>query len=67
MSEPIMGFSENVKEGNIIMTESSSSGPGPPKRIPLTLQRKTVPIDSDLPENPIIFILGTQPQTRIVY
>jgi hypothetical protein len=58
MSEPIMVVSENVKEGNIVMPESSSSGPGPPKRIPLTLQRKIIPIDSNPPENPIIFILG---------
>ncbi len=58
MSEPIMVVSENVKEAGTIMTESSSSGPGPPKRIPLTLQRKPIPIDSNPPENPIIFILG---------
>jgi hypothetical protein len=58
MSEPIMVVSENVKEAGTIMTESSSSGPGPPKRIPLTLQRKTIPIDTNPPDNPIIFILG---------
>jgi hypothetical protein len=53
-----MVVSENVKEAGTIMTESSSSGPGPPKRIPLTLQRKTIPIDTNPPDNPIIFILG---------
>lgn len=59
MSEPIMVVSENMMgESNHTVTESSSSGPGPPKRIPLTLQRKIVPIDSELPEIPILFVLG---------
>ncbi len=59
MSEPIMVVSENLKAENGMITESSSSGPGPPKRIPLTLQRKITPIDSNLPDIPIIFVLGT--------
>nr|CAH0102549.1 unnamed protein product [Daphnia galeata] len=67
MSEPIMVVSENVKEGNIVMPESSSSGPGPPKRIPLTLQRKIIPIDSNPPENPIIFILGGPGSGKITH
>lgn len=59
MSEPIMVVGDSVmREVNKTVTESSSSGPGPPRRVPLTLQRKIIPIDSDPPEQPIIFILG---------
>lgn len=60
MSEPIMVVSNDSRKADktISATESSSSGPGPPKRIPLTLQRKIVPIDSKAPDVPIVFVLG---------
>ncbi|XP_032792607.2 uncharacterized protein LOC116929459 [Daphnia magna] len=68
MSEPIMVVSENMMgESNHTVTESSSSGPGPPKRIPLTLQRKIVPIDSELPEIPILFVLGGPGSGKITH
>lgn len=61
MSEPIMVVSNNenhIKVDKISPAETSSSGPGPPKRIPLTLQRKITPIESSPPDIPIIFVLG---------
>lgn len=60
MSEPIMVVSTENRNrtDKISPAESSSSGPGPPIRIPLTLQRKTTPIDSNPPDIPIIFVLG---------
>ena len=58
MSEPIMVVSANSNGENTTVIESSSLGPGPPIRIPLTLQRKTSPIESDNPDIPVIFVLG---------
>lgn len=59
MSEPIMVVSAGQKaEGS---ASSSDSGPGPPKRIGLTLQRKVEPISTDnIPNAPIIFVLGNK-------
>lgn len=57
MSEPIMVVdSENRK--SITPAESSSSGPEPPKRIPLTLQRKVAPLETSPSDVCVIFVLG---------
>lgn len=48
----------NHIEDNMAAAESSSSGHGPPKLVPLALQRKVPPIDSNLPDVPIVFVLG---------
>lgn len=54
MSEPNINFNGvNADKQNV------SSGAEQPKRVPLVLQRKVIPIDfSDIPDVPIIFILG---------
>lgn len=60
MSEPIM-----VANGRPIVPENggplgkSSSGPGPPRTVSLSFNRKITPVDmSDIPDVPFIFILG---------
>lgn len=63
MSEPIMVVNGNrIEESNPAnLADSSSSGPGPPKIVPLALQRKVVPVQgADLPDVPIIFVLGNE-------
>lgn len=60
MSEPIMVVSAGPRtDGSASSSDTSSSGPGPPKRIALTLQRKVEPVNVDnIPNAPIIFVLG---------
>jgi len=60
MSEPIMVVSAGQKAGgSASSSDTSSSGPGPPKRIALNLQRKVEPVHVDnIPNAPIIFVLG---------
>ena len=54
MSEPSINVNNTNK-----LTMSSGSGAEQPKRVPLVLQRKVVPINlSDIPDAPILFILG---------
>lgn len=60
MSEPNMVPNGRRNRGSGVDTsETSSSGPGPPKTLSLTLARKIVPVDvHTVPDIPLIFILG---------
>lgn len=62
MSEPIMAsqkLANGIVDADFNANSSSSGGPGPPKRINLTLQRRVEPFDSSgLTDSPIIFVLG---------
>lgn len=67
MSEPIMVVSATEKANATGPSETSSSGPGPPRRIALTLQRKVEPINAEeITDVPIIFVLGLLLFTLII-